>query len=91
MNAMTRPHWRAARLLTLRAEMKQIWREGGMSDRELFDMVNMLAAQCSPEQEDAKKWLLTIASDLDQAGPDADAFRGCLVPTALESRLERVA
>ena len=91
MNAMTRHHWRAARLLTLRAEMKQIWREGGMSDRELFDVVNMLAAQCSPEQEDAKKWLLTIASDIEEAEPDADAFRGCLVPTALESRLERAA
>ena len=92
MNAMTRAHWRAARLLTLRAEMKQIWREGGMSDAELSDVVNMLVAQCSPEQHEAKERLLTIAQDLDLDEPDADAdaFRRFPGPATLDARLERV-
>lgn len=89
MSAMTRAHWRAARLLTLRAEMKQIWREGGMSDAELSDVVNMLVAQCSPEQQEAKDRLLTIAQDLDLDEPDADAFRRYPGPATLDSRLER--
>ena len=90
MNATTYPHWRAARLLTLRAEMKQIFRTGGMSDSELFDLVNMLIAQCSPEQHEAKQMLLTIAQDLELDEPDADAFRRYLGPATLDSRLERV-
>lgn len=88
MNAMSQAHWRAARLLTLRAEMKQIFRTGGMSDAELSDIVNMLVALCGPEQSGAKDQLLTIAMDLEQFEPDADAFRGCLGPATLDSRVE---
>jgi hypothetical protein len=63
--------------------MKQIWREGGMSDHELADVVNMLIAQCAPEQHEAKERLLTIAQDLDLDEPDADAFRG-IEPATLD-------
>ena len=89
MIARTATFYREQRLRNVREELRSVFRAGCMSDRELYDMVNFLIAQCSPEQEDAKKQLLTIASDLEEAEPDADAFRGCLVPTALESRLER--
>jgi len=91
VNARTATFYREQRLRNAREELRSIFRAGGMSDHELSDMVNFLIAMCSPEQQEAKDQLLTIASDLDQAEPDADAFRGCLVPTALESRLERVA
>lgn len=89
MNAMTYPHWRAARLLTLRAEMKQIFRTGGMSDGELSDLVNMLIGQCAPEQHESKERLLTIAADLDLDMPDADAYRRFPGPATLDARLER--
>jgi len=88
VNAMSQAHWRAARLLTLRAEMKQIFRTSGMSDEELSDIVNMLIALCGPEQSGVKDQLLTIAMDLEPFEPDADAFRGCLGPATLDSRVE---
>lgn len=91
MSAKTAALWRAQRLRNARTERRAVYRVGGMSDRELYDEVNFLIAMCSPEQQYTKDQLLTIASDLEEAEPDADAFRGCLVPTALESRLERVA
>lgn len=89
MNAMTYPHWRAARLLTLRAEMKQIFRTGGMGDSELLDLVNMLISQCAPEQDESKQRLLTIAADLDLEVPDADAYRRFPGPVTTPERLER--
>ena len=91
MTARTAALWREQRLRNTRTERRAVYRAGGMSDRELYDEVNFLIAQCSPEQEDAKKQLLTIASDLEEAEPDADAFRGYVAPTALDSRLERAA
>ena len=88
MNATTHLHYREQRLSNARAEIRSVYRAGGMSDRELFDMVNFLLSQCSIEQQDAKDRLLTIAQDLDLDEPDADAFRG-LGPATLEQRLER--
>jgi len=91
MTARTAALWREQRLRNCRTERRAVYRAGGMSDRELYDEVNFLLSQCSPEQHETKERLLTIAQDLDLDEPDADAFRGCLVPTSLESRLERVA
>lgn len=88
MNARSHFIYREQRLSNARAEIRSVFRTGGMSDRELFDMVNFLIAMCGPEQEEAKQQLLTIASDLDLDEPDADAFRG-LAPATLDSRLER--
>lgn len=89
MNAMTQAHWRAARLLTLRAEMKQIFRTGGMSDSELFDMLCMLGEQCGPEQSEWRDRISTLTSDLEPCEPDADAFRRYPGPATLDQRLER--
>ena len=91
MTARTAALWREQRLRNTRTERRAVYRAGGMSDRELYDEVNFLIAQCSPEQEDAKKQLLTIASDLDLEQPDPDAFNRYPGPAALDSRLERVA
>ena len=88
MNARTYQDARKQRLSKAREEMRCVYRAGGMSDRELYDLVNFLIAQCGPEQHEAKAQLLTIASDLDLEEPDADAFRG-LGPKTLDSRLER--
>jgi hypothetical protein len=90
MNALTHLHYREQRLCKARDEIRAVYRAGGMSDRELFDMVNFLIAQCSPEQQEAKEQLLTIASDLDLDEPDADAFRRYPGSATLDSRLERV-
>lgn len=90
MNARTATFYREQRLRNAREELRSIFRAGGMSAQELSDMVNFLIAQCSPEQHDAKERLITIAQDLDLDEPDADAFRGCLGPVTLDSRLERV-
>jgi hypothetical protein len=89
MNAFTALHYREQRLSNARAEIRSVYRAGGMSDRELFDMVCFLQAQCSPEQQEAKDRLLTIAQDLDVDVPDADAFRRYPGPATLDSRLER--
>jgi hypothetical protein len=89
MNAFTALHYREQRLSNARAEIRSVYRAGGMSDRELFDMVNFLLSQCSPEQHEAKERLLTIAQDLDLDVPDADAFRRFNGPATLDSRLER--
>lgn len=89
MNAFTALHYREQRLSNARAEIRSVYRAGGMSDRELSDMVNFLLSQCSPEQQEAKERLLTIAQDLDLDVPDADAFRRYPGPATLDSRLER--
>jgi hypothetical protein len=89
VNALTHLHYREQRLSNARAEIRAVYRAGGMSDRELFDMVCMLASLCSPEQAEHKARLLTIASDLDEPEPDADAFRRYPGPQTLDSRLER--
>lgn len=85
MNAMSHLHYREQRLSNARAEIRSVYRAGGMSDRELYDMVCFLQALCSPEQQEAKDRLLTIAQDLDLDVPDADAFRG-LGPATLDSK-----
>ena len=90
MTARTAALWREQRLRNCRTERRAVFRAGGMSDRELFDEVNFLLSQCSPEQQETKDRLLTIASDLDLDEPDADAFRG-LGPATLDARLERAA
>jgi hypothetical protein len=89
VNAMSHLHYREQRLSNARAEIRSVYRAGGMSDRELYDMVNFLLSQCSPEQQEAKERLLTIAQDLDLDVPDADAFRRYPSPATLDSRLER--
>lgn len=89
MNSLTFHQQRRRRLILAREEMRSVFRTGGMSDSELLDLVNFVAAQCSPEQHESKERLLTIASDLDLDEPDADAFRR-LGPATLESRLERL-
>lgn len=90
MSAKTAALWREQRLRNARTERRAVYRAGGMSDRELYDEVNFLIAMCSPEQQEAKDQLLTIASDLEPCEPDADAFRG-LGPATLDARLERAA
>jgi hypothetical protein len=87
MNARSYLDYREQRLSNARAEIRSVYRTGGMSDRELFDMVNFLIAMCGTEQEEAKQQLLTIASDLDLDEPEA-AFRH-IAPATLDSRLER--
>ena len=81
MNAFTNLQHRERRLRYLRDEMRAVYRAGGMSDRELFDMVNFLIGQCAPEQQEAKDGLLTVACDLDLELPDADAFHGLGEPS----------
>lgn len=88
MTARTALLLREQRLRNARTERRAVYRVGGMSDRELYDEVNFLIAMCSTEQHEAKKYLLTIAIDLEPCEPDADAFRGCLVPVTLDSRIE---
>lgn len=90
MNARTATFYREQRLRNVREEIRSVFRAGGMSNRELSDMVNFLIAQCSPEQHEAKERLLTIAQDLDLDEPDADAFRRFPGPATLDERLERV-
>lgn len=87
MNARSYLAYREQRLSNARAEIRSVYRTGGMSDRELFDMVNFLIGQCAPEQHESKERLLTIASDLDLDEPDADAFR-FISPATLDSRME---
>lgn len=89
MNARTYLAYREQRLSNARAEIRSVYRTGGMSDRELFDMVNFVATQCSPEQHESKERLLTIAADLDLDEPDADAYRRYPGPATLDTRLER--
>jgi hypothetical protein len=88
VTARTAALWREQRLRNCRTERRAVYRAGGMSDRELFDEVNFLIAQCAPEQHEAKARLLDIAAELDLDEPDADAFRGCLGPVTLDSRIE---
>ena len=76
MNAFTNLQHRELRLRKAREEIRAVYRAGGMSDRELFDMVNFLIGQCAPEQQESKNGLLTVACDLDLELPDADAFHG---------------
>lgn len=80
---------REQRLCKAREEIRSVYRNGGMSDRELFDMVNFLIAQCAPEQDEAKQRLLTIAQDLDLDEPDADAFKRYAGAATLDIRLEK--
>jgi hypothetical protein len=82
------PAARRTALRSYREAIKLQLAPGGMSDSELYDLVNMLVSLCSPEQGEAKKQLLDIAMDLEWEEPDADAFRGCLAPITLDSRLE---
>lgn len=88
MNARSYLAYREQRLSNARAEIRSVYRTGGMSDRELEAMVNFLISQCSPEQEEAKQQLLTIAQDLDLDEPDSDAYR-FIEPAKLDSRVER--
>ena len=90
MTAFLYPAARQTALRSYREAIKLQLAPGGMSDRELFDMVCMLASLCSPEQAEHKARLLTIASDLDEPEPDADAFTRYPGPQTLDSRLERV-
>ena len=90
MNARSYLAYREQRLSNARAEIRSVYRTGGMSDRELYDMANFLAAQCAPEQAAVKDQLLSIAMDLEPIEPDADAFRRYPGPQTLDSRLERV-
>lgn len=86
---LTDRYRRAQRLISARSEMRSVFLTGDMSNLELYDMVNFLVAQCSPEQDEAKQRLITIAQDLELDEPDADAFR-FIAPATLPSRLERV-
>jgi len=88
VNARSYLAYREQRLSNARAEIRSVYRTGGMSDRELEAMVNFLISQCSPEQEEAKQQLLTIAQDLDLDEPDSDAYR-FIEPAKLDSRVER--
>ena len=90
MNARSYLAHREQRLTNARDEIRSVYRAGGMSDRELFDMVNFLIGQCAPEQQESKDRLLTIAQDLDLGEPDSDAFRG-LQPKTLDSNERRAA
>lgn len=75
-------------LVKARSAIRAAYQPGGMSNAELFDMVNFLVAQCSPEQHESKERLLTIAADLDLDEPDADAYRRYPGPATLDTRLE---
>jgi hypothetical protein len=89
VNALTFHQQRRRSLMLAREDMRSVFRTGGMSDSELLDLVNFVAAQCSPEQHESKERLLTIAQDLDLDEPDADAFR-FIAPATLDTRLEKV-
>lgn len=94
MNARTHLHYRANQLEAARDQMRAWFRAGGMSSQELYDLLNFTLSQCDEhdaEQKEIRDKLSTICADMENDEPDADAFRGCLVPTALESRLERAA
>lgn len=88
MNARSFTSYREQRLSNARAEIRAVYRTGGMSDREMFDMLCFVGSQCSPEQSEWRDRISTITADLDLDEPDADAFRG-LGPATLDSRLER--
>lgn len=90
MTARTATFYREQRLLNARYEIRAVFRAGGMSDRELFDMLCMLGDQCGPEQSEWRDKLSTICADMETGEPDADAFRG-LGPATLDARLERAA
>lgn len=85
MNMRSFLSYREQRLCKARDEIRSVYRAGGMSTRELFDMVNFLIAQCAPEQHEAKEQLLTIAQDLDLDEPDADAFGRYHEPATLDN------
>jgi hypothetical protein len=89
VSASTHLRHREFRLRYARDERRAVYRAGGMSDRELYDEVNFLIAQCSPEQHETKERLLTIAADLDLDMPDADAHRRFPGPATPSERLER--
>jgi len=90
VNARTATFYREQRLLNARYEIRAVFRAGGMSDRELFDMLCMLGDQCGPEQAEWRDRLSTLTADLEPCEPDADAFRG-LGPATLDARMERTA
>lgn len=89
MNARTYTTDRAATLINAREEMRCIFRAGGMSDRELFDLLCFIGSQCAPEQSEWRDRISTITADMETDEPDADAYRGYLGPVTLDSRLER--
>lgn len=92
MNALTHLHYREQRLRNARMEIRAVYRAGGMSNKELFDMLNFVLSQCDvhgEDQRDIRDKLSTICSDMELGEPDADAFRG-LGPATLDSRMERV-
>lgn len=88
MTARPATFYREQRLRNVREELRCIFRTGGMSERELFDMLCTLGDQCGPEQAKWRDKLSTICADMETGEPDADAFRG-LGPATLDSRLER--
>jgi hypothetical protein len=93
VNAMSHLHYREQRLSNARAEIRSVYRAGGMSSQELYDLLNFAASQCDEhdaEQKEIREKLSTICADMENDEPDADAFRRFPGPATLDSRLERV-
>lgn len=92
MNAFTNLQHREQRLRKARAEIRSVYRAGGMSSQELYDLLNFAASQCDEhdeEQREIRDKLSTICADMENDEPEIDAFR-TLGPATLDSRLERV-
>lgn len=87
MTSFIYPRVRKARLEGLCLDIKVLL-HGTMTESELCDLVNMCIGLCSPEHEEHKQRLLTIAQDLDLDEPDSDAYR-FIEPAKLDSRVER--
>src|SRR5882672_3814967 len=85
------PAIRRDRLFLMRSERERIFNFGGMSNQELLDELNFLLSRCDERDEKQgpiRDQLSTICCDLEEDEPDADAFKGCLVPSALDSRVD---
>lgn len=89
--SLLNPAARRDRLFLMRAERERIYNFGGMSNQELLDELNFLLSRCDKRDEKQgpiRAQLCEICCDLEEDEPDADAFKGCLVPSALDSRVE---
>lgn len=92
MNARTLHTYREQRLSNARAEIRAVYRTGGMSSQELYDLLNFTLSQCDEhdaEQKEIRDKLSTICADMETDEPDADAFGRYLGPQTLDLRLER--
>ena len=92
MNARTLTQVSAARLQLFRNERRMIYCVGGISEQELYDELNFILSQCDDRDEvqrEVRDQLSTICADMETDEPDADAFRGYVAPSVLDSRLER--